>query len=222
MIELKQRILTCLSKLSDRDTHQIAVEDLEKIIQTLSSDGISMLLNCLFDATNDPKPAVKKESLRLLSVLCAAHGDSTATHLTKIIGHIVKKLKDSDSGVRDSCRDAIGALSSQYLKGENGENGSIVSLFAKPLFESMNDQSKVVQAASAMCLAKVVDCATDPPVAAFQKLCPRICKYLNSPNFLAKAAILPVVASLSQVSSIAYFSETVRFVKILDLLELEF
>ncbi|KAL8098611.1 microtubule-associated protein TORTIFOLIA1 [Apium graveolens] len=203
MIELKQRILTSLSKLSDRDTHQIAVEDLEKIIQTLSSDGISMLLNCLFDATNDPKPAVKKESLRLLSVLCAAHGDSAATHLTKIIGHIVKKLKDSDSGVRDSCKDAIGALSSQYLKGGNGENGSIVSLFAKPLFESMNDQSKVVQAASAMCLAKMVDCATDPPIAAFQKLCPRICKYLNSPNFLAKAAILPVVASLSQVGAIA-------------------
>ncbi|WOH04205.1 hypothetical protein DCAR_0623614 [Daucus carota subsp. sativus] len=206
MIELKQRILTSLSKLSDRDTHQIAVEDLEKIIQTLSSDGISMLLNCLFDATNDPKPAVKKESLRLLAVLCATHGDSSSTHLTKIIGHIVKKLKDSDSGVRDSCRDAIGALSGQYLKGETGENGghgSIVSLFAKPLFESMNDQSKVVQAASAMCLAKMVDCATDPPVAALQKLCPRICKYLNSPNFLAKAAILPVVASLSQVGAIA-------------------
>lgn len=161
-----------------------------------------MLLNCLFDATNDPKPAVKKESLRLLAVLCATHGDSASTHLTKIIGHIVKKLKDSDSGVRDSCRDAIGALSGQYLKGETGENGghgSIVSLFAKPLFESMNDQSKVVQAASAMCLAKMVDCATDPPVVALQKLCPRICKYLNSPNFLAKAAILPVVASLSQV-----------------------
>ncbi|KAI8013194.1 Microtubule-associated protein TORTIFOLIA1 [Camellia lanceoleosa] len=35
MFELKQRILTSLSKLPDRDTHQIAVEDLEKIIQNL-------------------------------------------------------------------------------------------------------------------------------------------------------------------------------------------
>ncbi|KAA8523706.1 hypothetical protein F0562_010129 [Nyssa sinensis] len=205
MVELKQRILTSLSKLSDRDTHQIAVDDLEKIIQTLSSDGVSMLLNCLYDATNDPKPAVKKESLRLLAVLCAAHGDSTATHLTKIIAHIVKRLKDSDSAVRDSCRDAIGALSSQYLKGEgdNGGLGSVVSLFVKPLFEAMGEQNKGVQAGSAMCMAKMVECASDPPIVAFQKLCPRICKYLNNPNFLAKAAVLPVVSSLSQVGAIS-------------------
>lgn len=202
MIELKQRILTSLSKLSDRDTHQIAVEDLEKIIQTLSSDGVSMLLNCLCDATNDPKPAVKKESLRLLAVLCATHGDSTATHLTKIIAHIVKRLKDSDSGVRDACRDSIGTLSAHYLKGEgdNGGLGSVVSLFVKPLFEAMGEQNKVVQAGSAMCMAKMVECAADPPIASFQKLCPRICKYLNNPNFLAKAALLPVISSLSQVS----------------------
>ena len=203
MVELKQRVLTSLSKLSDRDTHQIAVEDLEKIIQTLTSDGVSMLLNCLCDAAaGDPKPAVKKESLRLVAALCAAHGDSTATHLTKIIAHVVKRLKDSDSGVRDACRDAIGALSAQYLKGEGGDNvglGSVVSLFVKPLFEAMSEQNKGVQAGSAMCMAKMVDCASGPPVASFQKLCPRICKYLNNPNFLAKANLLQVVSSLSQV-----------------------
>ncbi|XP_059662507.1 microtubule-associated protein TORTIFOLIA1-like [Cornus florida] len=205
MIELKQRVLTSLSKLSDRDTHQIAVEDLEKIIQTLSSDGVSMLLNCLYDATNDPKAPVKKESLRLLAALCTVHGDSTATHLTKIIAHIVRRLKDSDSGVRDACRDAIGSLSSQYLKGEgdNGGLGSVVLLFVKPLFEALSEQNKGVQVGSAMCMAKMVECASDPPISAFQKLCPRICKYLNNPNFLAKSSLLPVVSILSQVGAIA-------------------
>ncbi|KAK2984835.1 hypothetical protein RJ640_004660 [Escallonia rubra] len=205
MVELKQRILNSLSKLSDRDTHQIAVEDLEKIVQALSQDGVVMLLNCLYDATNDPKPAVKKEAIRLLAATCAAHGDSTATHLTKIIAHIVKRLKDSDSGVKDSCKDAIGALSSLYLKGEveNGGLGSVVSLFVKPLFEAMGEQNKGVQAGAALCMAKMIECAPDPPASAFQKLCPKICKYLNNPNFLAKAALLPVVASLSQVGAIA-------------------
>lgn len=75
----------------------------------------------------------------------------------------------------------------------------MVSLFTKPLFEAMNEQNKGVQGGSAMCMAKMVELATDPPVAAFSKLCPRICKYLNNPNFLAKAALLPVIASLSQV-----------------------
>lgn len=120
--------------------------------------------------------------------------------MTKIIAHIVKRLKDSDSGVRDCCREAIGALSAQYLK-DNGDNGSVVSLFVRPLFEAMNEQSKVVQAGAALCMAKMLDSASDPPpVAAFQKLCPRICKSLNNPNFLAKAALLSVVSSLSQVS----------------------
>ncbi|KAM0969773.1 hypothetical protein FF1_017981 [Malus domestica] len=40
MVELKQRILTFFSKLSDQDTYQITVEDLEKIIQTLVPEGL--------------------------------------------------------------------------------------------------------------------------------------------------------------------------------------
>lgn len=167
-----------------------------------------MLLNCLYDASADPKPAVKKESLRLLALVSASHPDFTSTHLTKIIAHIVKRLKDADSSVRDACRDAIGALSAQYLKGEsvsdNGVLGSIVGLFMKPLFEAMAEQNKGVQSGAALCMAKIVDCAADPPVSSFQKLCPRICKLLNNPNFLAKASLLPVVSSLSQVCFMYY------------------
>lgn len=79
----------------------------------------------------------------------------------------------------------------------------MVSLFVKPLFEAMIEQNKGVQSGAAMCLAKMVECASDPPVGAFQKLCSRVCKLLNNPNFLAKAALLPVVGSLSQVRAIA-------------------
>ncbi|CAI9773444.1 unnamed protein product [Fraxinus pennsylvanica] len=202
MVELKQKIINSLSKLSDRDTHQIAVEDLEKIINSLSNDGVSMLLNCLYDAGNDSKPAVKKESLRLLAVLCTAHSDPCATHLTKIIAHIVKKLKDSDSQVREACREAIGSLATLYLKGGNGSEG-VVSLFVKPLFEVMSENNKTAQGGAAMCIAKMIECASDPPLPAFQKLCPRVCKYLNSPNFMAKASLLPVLSRLSQVGAIA-------------------
>ncbi|XP_042060713.1 microtubule-associated protein TORTIFOLIA1-like [Salvia splendens] len=201
MVELKQRILTSLSKLADRDTHQIAVEDLEKIIHSLSNDGVSMLLNCLYDAVNDPKPPSKKEGVRLLALLCAAHTDAAATHLTKIIAHIVKRLKDSDSQVRDACREAIGALSGLYLKGGSGGDG-VVSLFMKPLFEVMSENNKAAQGGAALCLAKMVDCASDPPLGTFQKLCVRVCKYLNSHNFMAKASLLQVVSSLSQVGAI--------------------
>ncbi|XP_026409647.1 microtubule-associated protein TORTIFOLIA1-like isoform X2 [Papaver somniferum] len=203
MVDLKQKILTSISKLSDRDTHQIAIEDLEKIIQTLTSDGVSVFLNCLYDSTNDPKPTVKKESLRLLGSLCTSHTDFTSTHLTKIISFIVKRLKDSDSSVRDSCRDTIGTLSCLYLNGDNGNVGSVLSLFVKPLFEAMGEQNKVVQAASALAMARMVESSVDMPVTVLQKLCPRISKFLNNQNFLAKAALFSVVSSLSQVKAIA-------------------
>ncbi|PIA27503.1 hypothetical protein AQUCO_07700050v1 [Aquilegia coerulea] len=205
MIELKQRILTSMSKLSDRDTYQIGVQDLENIIQNISSDGVSMLLNCLYDVSGDPKPAVKKQVLRLISLFVTSHSDFTSTHLTKIIAHIVKRLKDSDSGVRDSCKDTIATLSLQYLRGDSdkGNLGSVVSLFVKPLFETMGEEKKAIQAGAAMCMATMVECAVDIPVSVLQKLVPRICKELNNENFLAKAALLSVVANLSKVKGIA-------------------
>lgn len=88
----------------------------------------------------------------------------------------------------------------------------MVGLFAKPLFEAMAEQNKSLQSGAAICMGKMVDSATEPPVAAFQKLCPRISKLLNSPNYLTKASLLPLVGSLSQVC-ISTFCYLVRVVE---------
>ncbi|CAI0379997.1 unnamed protein product [Linum tenue] len=210
MVELKQRIITSLSKLADRDTHQIALEELHSIINTLSPEVLPMLLNSLYDTLSEQstaKPSVKKESLNLLALVCQSHRELTLPHLAKVITHIVKRLKDSDSGVRDACRDAIGVLSGLYLKGGGeGDGGHVVGLFVRPLFEAMGEHNKVVQAGASSCMAKMIECAAgvdkegSGPGAAFQKLCSRICKLLNGQNFQAKAALLGVVTSLSQVS----------------------
>ncbi|KAG6790606.1 hypothetical protein POTOM_006764 [Populus tomentosa] len=225
MVELKQRIITCLSKLADRDTHQIALEELHTITQTISPDALPMLLNSHYDSlseTSNSKPSVKKESLHLLSLACQSHRDLTLPHLAKIISCIVKRLKDSDSSVRDACREAIGVLSGLYLKGNGGGGegggggdgngngngaGPMVGLFVRPLFEAMGEQNKVVQSGAAMCMAKMVESAAaegddsggNVPIGAFHKLCPRICKLLNGQSFQAKAALLGVVTSLSQL-----------------------
>ncbi|KAJ6423239.1 hypothetical protein OIU84_024222 [Salix udensis] len=230
MVELKQKIITSLSKLADRDTHQIALEELHTLTQTISPEALPMLLNSHYDSlseTSNSKPSVKKESLHLLSLACQFHRDLTLPHLAKIISCVVKRLKDSDSSVRDACRDAIGVLSGLYLKGNGGggEGGGgggggggdgncaapMVGLFVRPLFEAMGEQNKVVQSGAAMCMAKMVECAAaegddsggNVPIGAFHKLCPRICKLLNGQNFQAKAALLGVVTSLSQVGAIA-------------------
>ncbi|MQM15936.1 hypothetical protein Taro_048887 [Colocasia esculenta] len=223
MVELKQRILAALSKLSDRDTHQIAIDDLEKIIRALPSDGVPMLLSSLLHDPPSVDPSsrlapttARRECLRLLALLCSTHPEAAAAHLPKIISHVVRRVKDSssDTSVRDACRDAAGSLSSLYLRTSGNppsENyASVVSLFVKPLFEAMGEQNKNVQAGAAACLAKVVECAgsdeggehSSSAATSFLKLCPRICKFLAGQSFLAKGALLSVVSSLSQVGAI--------------------
>jgi hypothetical protein len=98
MVELKQKILTSLAKLSNHDTHQIAMDDLQAIVNSLYSNALPMLFNSLYDAVSfDPKPSAHKDSLCLLTLTCAAHPDLASAHLTKIISHITKRLKDNDS-----------------------------------------------------------------------------------------------------------------------------
>ena len=56
---------------------------------------------------------------------------------------------------------------------------------------AMGEQNKVVQSGAAMCMVKMVEYAAKPPVSTFQKLCPKICRLLNNPNFLYKASLCP-------------------------------
>ncbi|KAJ3705282.1 hypothetical protein LUZ61_008987 [Rhynchospora tenuis] len=215
MVELKSRILSSISKLSDRDTQQIAIDDLEKLIRSLPPDGVPVLVNSLTHdpPTGPPDPTssskfppliLRRESLKLLSLLCTTHPEAASSHLPKIISHITRRLKDpsSDSSVRDTCRDVTGTLASIYAMNE-----ASVGLFVKPLMEIMNENSKAAQAGAAMCVAKVVECAGSAhgvhPGPMFQKLCPRICKLLGVQGFLAKGALLSVISSLAQVGAIS-------------------
>ncbi|PWA66172.1 Armadillo-like helical [Artemisia annua] len=115
MMELKQSTLNSLTKLSDKDTHHIALLELQTIIKTLSQDTISIFLNTLYSQTTittiTTKPSLKKEAIKLFSLLSDTHCDLTMTHLKKIVTCIVKCLNDPDSGVKEACIDAIGALS---------------------------------------------------------------------------------------------------------------
>ncbi|XP_078180723.1 microtubule-associated protein TORTIFOLIA1-like isoform X4 [Carex rostrata] len=215
LVELKSRVLSSLAKLSDRDTQQIAIDDLEKLIRSLPPDGVPVLVNSLThdplsgppDPTSNskyPPLVLRRESLKLLSSLCTTHTEAASSHLPKIINHITRRLKDpsSDSSVRDTCRDVTGTLASIYATNE-----ASVGLFVKPLMEVMNENSKAAQAGAAMCIAKVVESVGSTtgvnPGPLFQKLCPRICKLLGVQGFLAKGALLSVISSLAQVGAIS-------------------
>eukprot|EP00250_Pteridium_aquilinum_P006727 c16584_g2_i1 orf=216-3068(+) len=205
LIELKQRILCALNKLADRDTQHIAVEDLERIAETLTPEGISLCLSCLYDTDLQQKAAVRKECVRMFGTLASLHDDLLAPHLSKIVLNIVKRLRDPDSSIRDVCVETIGTLAAKVSANNGGGESAATTafsgalgVFAKPLFDVLNEQSRSVQAGAALCLAGVIDNLKDPPTSSLQRLCPRIIKLLNSPTFTAKAALLSVIASIVQ------------------------
>ncbi|KAL2633818.1 hypothetical protein R1flu_005297 [Riccia fluitans] len=198
LIELKHRILGALHKLADRDTQQIAVDDLERIVLSLSPEGISLCLNCLYDTDAQQKSVVRKECVKLFGTLASVHGDLLVPHLSKIVTTIVRRLKDPDTNVRDACVETMGCLAAQ-VPGAGGEAGPM-PLFVKPLFDAMGEQNRSLQIGAALCVAKVFECLKAQPPSVLQKLCPRICKLLNSPSFQAKAALLSAIGSLFQAA----------------------
>eukprot|EP00249_Psilotum_nudum_P014118 c24677_g1_i1 orf=128-3100(+) len=212
LMELKHRILAALSKLADRDTQQIALEDLEKVVESLSPECVHVCLSCLYDTDMQQKSVVKKECVRLFGTLACLHASFVAPHLPKIIGSLMRRLRDPDTSVRDACADTMGVLSAQFLSstphtdaqesGTQSASALTLATFVKPLFDALSEQNKSVQIGAAMSLARVVENAKSPPLGGMQRLCLRICKFLSNPNFLARAALLPVIGSLSQVGAI--------------------
>jgi hypothetical protein len=149
LIELKNRILSSLNKLADRDTQQLAVEDLERLSESLSSEGLSMLLSCLYDFTADAqqKSVVRRECIKMFGTLATLHPEALKPHLHKIVANIVRRLKDPDSSIREACVETMGILAAQIPAGVGAaaEAGSSISIFVKPLLEALGEQNRNLQ-----------------------------------------------------------------------------
>jgi hypothetical protein len=135
-----------------------------------SPQAVPMPLNALASDSPGLASPARRESLRLLTTLCASHPDAATPHFHKALAHLARQLKDptSDTSMHDVCRDAAGQLAAVYLpplaaSGVAETGNATVTLFMKPLFEVMGEQSKVVQGGAAVCLAKTVEGAVPGP-----------------------------------------------------------
>lgn len=199
VFELKQRVVIALNKLADRDTYQIAVEELEKIIECLTPNGITPFLSCILDTDSEQKSAVRKECIRLMGSLASLHDNLLGPHLAKMVASIVKRLKDSDSVVRDACVETVGVLAAKLgCFCTDSENDGVFIVLVRPLFESLGEQNKQVQSGSALCLARVIDSIQNPPTLVLQKMLARTIKLLKNPHFMAKPAVIELNRSIIQ------------------------
>ncbi|KAM7271717.1 hypothetical protein ACFE04_030931 [Oxalis oulophora] len=68
----------------------------------------------------------------------------------RIIGSIVKRLKDADSGFKEAYQSTIGSLAGKYLRNES--DGDVFGLFFKLSYEAMGEQNKEIQAGVTLCM----------------------------------------------------------------------
>lgn len=195
VFELKQRVVLALNKLADRDTYQLGVEELEKTIECLTPDGVAPFLSCILDTDFEKKSAVRKECIRLMGTLATFHEGLIGSHLGKITASIVKRLKDSDSVVRDACAETVGVLASKLSSGRM-ETDSVFITLVRPLFEALGEQNKQMQTGSALCLSQLIDNIHDPPPLVLQKMLSRTIKFLKNPHFMAKPAVIELNKSI--------------------------
>lgn len=188
--ELKHKVLLARNKLADRDTYQLGVDELEKLAESLNSDGIAPFLSCILDTDSEQKSAVRKECIRLMGSLVKYHEELMGPHLGKVISSIVKRLKDPDSVVRDACVETVGYIASKLSSNDGGEADGVFVVLVRPLFEALGEQNKQMQIGTALCLARIIDNTQNPPVSILQKILTRTTKLLKNPHFMAKPAII--------------------------------
>ncbi|KAM0060543.1 putative MT-associated protein TORTIFOLIA1/SPIRAL2 [Helianthus debilis subsp. tardiflorus] len=194
--EFKHRLLTCLNKLSDRDTHSAAASELQTIAKTLTPDQISPFLSSISATDSSDKSPVRKQCVSLISTLSESHGDVLSSHVSKLLSAVVRRLRDPDSAVRSACIAAVGSISAYVTKPP-------FTSVAKPLVDALvTEQDLNSQIGAALCLAAAVDGAPDPEPVYLRRMVVRIEKLLKVDSFKAKAALLTVLGSVIRVGGV--------------------
>uniref|UniRef100_A0A7N0ULI2 TORTIFOLIA1/SINE1-2 N-terminal domain-containing protein n=1 Tax=Kalanchoe fedtschenkoi TaxID=63787 RepID=A0A7N0ULI2_KALFE len=190
--ELKARVISCLNRLSDRDTLTAATNELEAIARGLSrQDSFTTFLSCIHTTDSGEKSLVRRQCVRVLGLLAEAHGDDLAPHLAKMVATVVRRLKDSDSAVRLACVEAVGVMASRITK-----PGFAVA-FLKSFMDVVSvEQDYNSQIGAAMCLTAAIEAAPDPEPAQLSKAVPKLLKLAKSECFKAKPALISLMGSI--------------------------
>ncbi|XP_042034155.1 TORTIFOLIA1-like protein 3 [Salvia splendens] len=194
--DLRHRVLTCLHKLSDRDTHSAAALELESIARALSADALPSFISSVSATDSSDKSPVRRQCLKLVSILSESHGNSLSPYLSKILSSVVRRLRDADSSVRAACVAASLSLSSHVT---SPPFASLIKPFVESLF---TEQDSSAQTGAALCLAAAIEGSRSPDAASLRRLLPRIEKLARSDCFKAKPALLALVGSVVAVEGV--------------------
>lgn len=113
---LKQRVLICLTKLSDRDTYALGVSELDSIARSLDPSSFPTFLSCIQSTDAADKSPVRKQCVNLLATLSLTYGNTLSPYLSKMLSSVTRRLRDPDSAVRSACVNTASTIASQITK----------------------------------------------------------------------------------------------------------
>ncbi|KAK4779670.1 hypothetical protein SAY87_015776 [Trapa incisa] len=188
--DFKSRVISCLNKLSDRDTLAVGAAELESIALTLTSGSFSPFLACIYSTDDSSKSSVRRHCVQILAFLSHSHGDALSPHVAKMAAIIVRRLRDSESSVRDACVASSASIAAKVTR-------LPFSVLLKPLSEALTtEQDANSQMCAAMCVAAAVEAAPESDHEQLRRLLSRAGKLLRSEVFKGKAAVLGMMGSI--------------------------
>ncbi|XP_037497393.1 TORTIFOLIA1-like protein 3 isoform X2 [Jatropha curcas] len=194
----KLKVLTLITKLSDRDTYNLAVAELDSIAGNLDNTTLSTFISCILSTDSTDKSLIRKQCLHLLSTLSHLYSNSLSSFLPRILSYVARRIRDHDSSIRSHCVATVSSLASKITK------QPFSTAFLKPLSESVfTEQDLNAQIGSALCLAAAIDATPDPePGRLGRMLVPKLERLLKSESYRAKSAGLVVVGSVIGVGGV--------------------
>ena len=215
---LKQKTLDALTRLGDRDTARVAVHELTRLIASMPPEHLPVVVQCLCDeSAAAPKPAARREVLRLFETLADAQHEHALPHLPRLVAATVRRMKDPDPIVGDACVETLGALAETAVRLPPNINRAVLSgpdavgpHFVRPVIDAMHETNgRGAQDVACRALARVFrGCgpgrggAGAPaganwfPDGGPGRLALKLASMLSAPNFYAKAALVQAIAAL--------------------------
>ncbi|KAF7838388.1 TORTIFOLIA1-like protein 3 [Senna tora] len=205
---LKQRVFTCLNKLSDRDTQSLAASELHSIARNLDPNSVSVFLSCIHSADASDKSPVRKQCVQVLEVLSETHGNALSPYLSKILGNIVRRLRDTDSAPlaealfteqdQNSQMGAALCLASAVDSVPDPEPARLMKLL--PRFEKLlKCEGFKAKPALLTLLGSVIEAGGASSPGALRNLVPCMVEFLGSKDWAARKAAAEALMKLAIV-----------------------
>jgi len=125
--------------------------------QVQDSDRIALTLNIIAENNEHQKPAMKKETLKIIGVMAEVFEERIIEFLPKILALATKKIKDNDPQLHGPLSDSIGSVIGFGLRNlDLDQSYKQISNALKAFYQLLSTGSKFTQIGASMCIAKII------------------------------------------------------------------